>query len=50
MYDPARYNWSVRTFTLQQLETTLDGLGQGWEVFAVLPYGDGFAVIIRRPA
>ncbi len=30
MYDPAKYNWSLRQFGLQQLETTLDNLGAGY--------------------
>ena len=49
MYDSTRYNWEQKRVSPQELETTLDKLPEGWEVFAILTYGEGFVVIVRRP-
>jgi hypothetical protein len=49
MYDSTKYKWELKRVPPQELEKTLDNLPEGWEVFTILTYGDGFVVIVRRP-
>lgn len=52
------YDYSIRRIKAQELESTLQGLSENWELVSIVPtgatinaplIGEYFLVIIRRP-